>query len=282
MIKEASKILQLIIEFCRDNLDILMIGGVAAIALILLVSGIKYFKDEDDDDEDIEIDELELLEIVEQVKQMQEEKEEKVEDEEAEEDEVEVVLPPLTARIMAEDESADEPAANELVEDEQADEEPLEFANEKQAAEKSLELPQEEPSKNTSTIENLVEEIANLSGTGVKEVEIKVPGAKVKITYSRGDDNAKNGETQDASEGRNLDANTDDEPSVHSESGVTKAPNSADILGGNGNLNGNLNGITADGTGGASSVIKFGPDNINMSRSGRIYSEEELQQQIRD
>ena len=47
-------------------------------------------------------------------------------------------------------------------------------------------------------------------------------------------------------------------------------------------MNGNLNGITAEGTGGTRSVIKFGPDNINMSRSGRIYSEEELQQQIRD
>ena len=105
MIQDASKILQLIIEFCRSNLNILMIGGVALIGIIVIVSGIKYFmnRDKDGDDADFQIDEAELMGIVQQVKQKHE----------IDSADVEVVLPPLTARIMAEDEpvEVDEPVA---------------------------------------------------------------------------------------------------------------------------------------------------------------------------
>ena len=288
MIQDASKILQLIIEFCRNNLNILMIGGVALIGIIVIVSGIKYFinRDKDGDDADFQIDEAELMGIVQQVKQKHE----------IDSADVEVVLPPLTARIMAEDEpvEVDEPVAADKEAEVKALEPELEVVAvslppltatvepqieprvetpakielEKKMEEKpqaksqvkeqvKLQVKAEVPAmtvpsaktetqKNSATIESLIQEIATLAGSGVSEVEIKISGTKVKILY-------------------NQDEHTDDADDI-----ARTYDNEAQGLDDDKKSN---NGAGA---------IKFGPDNINRSRSGRVFSEVELQQQIRD
>ena len=327
MIQDASKILQLIIEFCRSNLNILMIGGVALIGIIVIVSGIKYFmnRDKDGDDADFQIDEAELMGIVQQVKQKHE----------IDSADVEVVLPPLTARIMAEDEpvEVDEPvaadkeaevkalapelevvavslppltAAVEPAEDEvvvsrvepeviekhepqvepQVEpqielrvETPAKVELEKKMEEKpqvkeqvkpqvKAEVPamtvpsaKTEPKKNSATIESLIQEIATLAGSGVSEVEIKISGTKVKILY-------------------NQDEHTDDADATK-ECVNDEAKESADDIART--YDNEAQGLDDDKkSNNGAGAIKFGPDNINRSRSGRVFSEVELQQQIRD
>lgn len=319
MIQDASKILQLIIEFCRSNLNILMIGGVALIGIIVIVSGIKYFmnRDKDGDDADFQIDEAELMGIVQQVKQKHE----------IDSADVEVVLPPLTARIMAEDEpvEVDEPvaadkeaevkalepelevvavslppltAAVEPAEDEavvsQVEPEviekhepqieprvetPAKVELEKKMEEKpqvkeqvkpqvKAEVPamtvpsaKTETQKNSATIESLIQEIATLAGSGVSEVEIKISGTKVKILY-------------------NQDEHTDDADATK-ECVNDEAKESADDIART--YDNEAQGLDDDKkSNNGAGAIKFGPDNINRSRSGRVFSEVELQQQIRD
>lgn len=327
MIQDASKILQLIIEFCRSNLNILMIGGVALIGIIVIVSGIKYFmnRDKDGDDADFQIDEAELMGIVQQVKQKHE----------IDSADVEVVLPPLTARIMAEDEpvEVDEPvaadkeaevkalepelevvavslppltAAVEPAEDEavvsQVEPEviekhepqieprvetPAKVELEKKMEEKPQAKPQAksqvkeqvkpqfkaevpamtvpsaktETQKNSATIESLIQEIATLAGSGVSEVEIKISGTKVKILY-------------------NQDEHTDDADATK-ECVNDEAKESADDIART--YDNEAQGLDDDKkSNNGAGAIKFGPDNINRSRSGRVFSEVELQQQIRD
>lgn len=291
MMKEASKIVQLIIDFCRDNLDILMIGGVVVIVLILLVSSIKCFKEKDD--EDLELDETELMQVVEQVKQMQngfcptEEMEC-----------VEVVLPPLTARVMAEvleeSKTAEKkqqediknpedrvvaislpPLTATVMESEEASKEETQTIEETPKVEEFLtmeETPKAEElrsvdkvvkdDKKASTIESLVEEIANISGTGVKEVKIKVAGAQVKITYLQDDQTSENETKEEIYQKED----SYSEPTELLETPEQKSYKEVD-----------QNPLPNE-----KGNFKFGPDNINIARSGRVYSEEELQQQIRD
>ena len=323
MIQDASKILQLIIEFCRSNLNILMIGGVALIGIIVIVSGIKYFmnRDKDGDDADFQIDEAELMGIVQQVKQKHE----------IDSADVEVVLPPLTARIMAEDEpvevdepvaadkeaevkalepelevvavslppltAAVEPAEDEVVvsqvepeviekhepqvepQIEPRVETPAKVELEKKMEEKpqvkeqvkpqvKAEVPamtvpsaKTEPKKNSATIESLIQEIATLAGSGVSEVEIKISGTKVKILY-------------------NQDEHTDDADATK-ECVNNEVKESADDIART--YDNEAQGLDDDKkSNNGAGAIKFGPDNINRSRSGRVFSEVELQQQIRD
>ena len=323
MIQDASKILQLIIEFCRSNLDILMIGGVALVGLIVIASGIKYFMngDKDGDDVDFQIDEAELMGIVQQVKQKHE----------IDSADVEVVLPPLTARIMAEDEpvevdepvaadkeaevkalepelevvavslppltAAVEPAEDEVVvsqvepeviekhepqvepQIEPRVETPAKVELEKKMEEKpqvkeqvkpqvKAEVPamtvpsaKTESQKNSATIESLIQEIATLAGSGVSEVEIKISGTKVKILY-------------------NQDEHTDDADATK-ECVNDEAKESADDIART--YDNEAQGLDDDKkSNNGAGAIKFGPDNINRSRSGRVFSEVELQQQIRD
>ncbi len=256
MIKEASKMVDLAVEFCRNNLDILMIYGAVIGVFIILITIVVLAKG--GDDEELDFDEIAYNK-----------KKNKTESQEApkevtkvakEVEFVSVALPPLTARVVIEE---DEQAEVPEVETEEVAEVPVE---EPKVEEVREDLPVQIPvetsvkqpvSRNTSCLEEIIEGLANLSADGVKKVEIKIKGAEVKITY--GDDETVSLKDEPCAEDLPLEAECQDELEEVQEPVENKEE------------------ITE-----AKTYKKFGPDNNNVTRSGRVYSEEELQKQIRD
>lgn len=212
MIKEASKIAQLIVEFCRNNLDILMIGGVALIVLVIIISIVRSSRD--GDDENLDFDEFAKPEA-------------KAEEE------------PVSAKQAPEKETEEKPANPEK--------------------------------KNTPYIEGLLGELAGLSQDGIKELEIKIQGAEVKITYGNSGDSGDSGNLdEEANEElreelveETSDETLDDEIVDKEDDSQKEEVKQAVITSGK-------------------VYKKFGPENNNISKSGRIYTEEELEEQIRD
>ncbi|MBR5517385.1 MAG: hypothetical protein IKU53_05380 [Firmicutes bacterium] len=308
MIKEASKIVDLAVEFCRNNLDNLMAYGAIFVMFIVIISLVRVSRSKDN--EDLDFDEIAYKKEREKGIVPQEEletTEEKVEDEpksnefvevilpallekiKAEEDAkvaedesvtnteilefVEVVLPPLTARVDAYEDATDcnadelpeellEEVTEKMVEEvvaettliEEVVEEPVVIEPlEKVAAPKKV-------SRNTSCLEDIIEGLANLSSDGVKKVEIKIQGAEVKITY--GNDTALS-ITEEVEASSNVGySNIENYDETDNERATDKQERPKVVE--------------------ATTRKKFGPDNTNVTRSGRVYSEEELEQQIRD
>lgn len=274
MLKEAGKILNVIIEFCRDNLNMLMVAGVAIIVLILVISIVKSSKEDDDFDLDIDLDEFaEILKEIElktmDLKAAEGAKETGIHL-------VDVLQPPKTACVEV---FQDEPFNVEECEAEQPDEELYEEVaveadgitvekteqeivpkNEGIIQDADDRLPEQKKhtlvTTNTVSLGAIVEELAELSGEGVKKVEIKIPGAEVRITY--------------VDEEKTLeDAPLKEKPlDVQKDKVTIEKPYLADD-----------NDAKEDT---APAIKKFGPENMNTTRSGRIFSEEELQKQIRD
>lgn len=305
MIKEASKIVDLAVEFCRNNLDNLMVYGSLIAIFIIIFSIVRVSRKGDDEDldfdevaykkelakesvleqaevdnskdvsqevgEEVEADEMKKLvenefaevilpALLEKIIAEEDAKDEIIKVAEAVEvaqtvEFVGVVLPPLTARVIAYEDSVDEfevPEAD-LVGEFGALEADSEVKTEAPAVE-----PQSVVSKNTSCIEDIIEGLANLSADGVKKVEIKIQGAEVKITYGNDEvlnvvedtqvyDSKPVAETKPCDKGEEL----------------GEVPDQKKIIE-------------------AKTYKKFGPDNNNVTRSGRVYSEEELEKQIRD
>lgn len=211
MIKEASKIAQLVVEFCRNNLDILMIGGAALIVLVIIISVVKSSKDD--------------------------------------EDELDYDRETKTVEVVAKPEEKVEPEKETIVEFSEA---------------------QNKEKKNTPYIEGLLGELASLSQDGIKELEIKIQGAEVKITYG---DKREMPVVEDlAEEGCSVDAGSD---TTVEKQGEPKETSERDT---------ESKGDKKIQENNASAKIykKFGPENNNISKSGRIYTEEELEEQIRD
>ena len=50
MIKEASKIVDLAVEFCRNNLDNLMVYGAFFAIFVVIISIVRVSRKEDDED----------------------------------------------------------------------------------------------------------------------------------------------------------------------------------------------------------------------------------------
>lgn len=299
MIKDASKIFEIMTEFCRNNLDIVIIGGAGIIMFILFVCGAVYFdkkenkraemndtsspeekevSTQEDSSQKVEEtlgeeslveedlcevkDPKEVESLIEKWKILLEEEliGNVVEDPELRV--VDIVLPPLTARIMeiqetmdVQEDSSEEETKEELEQTVELDAEPV-FDTEQ----KTIVYLDKSEDEKPVTIESLVQEIATISGTNVKEVEIKVAGAKVKITYVETD---KESDTKDESLGKNdtykesVGMLEDAQHEHRKQIDQINVPNER-------------------------SVHKFGPDNINTARSGRVYSLEELEQQIKD
>ena len=227
MIKEASKIAQLIVEFCRNNLDILMIGGVALIVLVIIISVVRSSRD--GGDEDLDFDEFARVKT-----------EAKTEDE---------VKAAAEAKVAAETSKEPKSEAKPTVE----------------------EVPERTEKKNTPYIEGLLGELAGLSQDGIKELEIKIQGAEVKITYGNSGDSGDSGNLdEEANEElreelveETSDETLDDEIVDKEDDSQKEEVKQAVITSGK-------------------VYKKFGPENNNISKSGRIYTEEELEEQIRD
>ena len=325
MIEETRKIVDLAVEFCRNNLDNLMVYGSLVAIFVVIISLVRVSRKKDS--EDLEFDEVAykkelakesalepaeednekdvLQEVVEEVK-ADEIKEpvrnefaevilpallEKIIAEENAKDEnlefveaveamqpvefVDVVLPPLTARVVAYEEITDvaevdslviEDASCELTQEiiEEVVVEPLveERVTAEPVVKESFAQPagEKKVSRNTSCIEDIIGGLANLSADGVKKVEIKIHGAEVKITY--GDDRTLNvvedeGVCKDETIGKNN----------YCKNAECEAQTSK---------------FTGERSVEAKTYRKFGPNNNNVARSGKVYSEEELEKQIID
>lgn len=203
MLKEASKILEIIMEFCRENLNMVIIAGAALILVILLICIAKVFKEDEDE--------------VSQVPELKEVKSEELKLEHSKCDEVE--------------------------------------AGESKKAELKI-----ESSKSTS-LGAIAKELAELSGEGVKNVEIKIPGAEVKITYL--DETKESKETEECERAETTIEETEE---VQKLDDLDNESVSEDEM--------------QDET--VYVPKKFGPGNMNVARSGRVYSEAELEEQIKD
>ena len=213
MFNDVNNIINLIIEFCRDNVKVLMIGGIALIVIIIVVSILKGYDDDYEDYED---------------------------DSDADEKD----------KIVDEDTAA-EPVQSIIEPSEQ-------------------ELTRESFPRETHPVGDIIGEIANLPTQGMKELEIKIPGAELKITYSGDCKEAYSQKTiyqeglvilGDAnSEGKDENLFSQEEPQevISKEQGVDSEP---------------YKGRT---------YIKFGPNNNNVSKSGKVYTEKELEEQIKD
>lgn len=339
MMSDTSKILNVFVAFCRENLDILMIGGVVLIALVIVVSFLKNSKKSEEEDLDF-CEELEIRDTKEDNKAAKIPKTDAAQPENLDKDEPNVTVEEPQSHVEEKDgkseidnlvkdafdkfiENSFSDAFKNILEDidevyeqnqiavfeeeteEKSEEKSEEFSEDKTEEESQEEsIAEEEPqgtvisdepaeeatetsddeepwveekpaqdensfekttntgsnnvSKNTSCIEYIVEGLAALSGDGVKEVGIKIPGAEVKITYCK----------EDAESEQILEDQEIDEILAEEDSSGSVADNA----------------IAEDDKTEIQPKArkKFGPDNMNVSRSGKVYTEEELELQIKD
>lgn len=120
-------------------------------------------------------------------------------------------------------------------------------------------------------IENLLRDLQSFGGGGLEEVEIKIQGAEIRLRYAGNDTKVIRYETlaekeKDMPAGENAADLTDQKVSR----GGTYDPDG-----------GEKEGIAGEDFP-RDKISKFGPDNINRTRSGRVFTEEELTGKIRD
>ena len=249
--ESIGKITEAVMQFCRENMNILMISGAVLILLIIIIAVVLSAR-KDDDGDDLNFDEKEF--IKEQNKETKEETSE-----------------------------ANQPDTKMAV-----------FRG---------------------GVESLLEEIAGLPAQTLKEIEIKIQGAEVKIKYAAAED--KPGDEQDKTfilkedfkppqpqkskdtlynlsieditkeieraKAEHLDKTTDGKAPFLSETQTETCQEQSSKLSddtiGHEQCECEKSGCedVCDTT-----VRKFGPDNIDTTRSGRVFTEEELKEKIRD
>lgn len=230
MIREASKIINCILEFCRENQEIIMYAGLALLGAIVLIAIICAFLNRKDS----------------------------------------------TINIQ-------EPLVKVTIEDSQKALKPADKACSEDSSSKDC-VREGKPSSRTDCIESIVEYIQSISPELLNEVEIKVHDAEIRIRYSndKARERVKNEEPQKPEE-----IHESEEVQEPVENQETEIINEDTIDNVTEDAIENViedatEGVIEDTTEGVTVRIKFGPDNINISRSGRVFSEEELEEQIRD
>lgn len=120
-------------------------------------------------------------------------------------------------------------------------------------------------------IENLLRDLQSFGGGGLEEVEIKIQGAEIRLRYAGNDTKVIRYETL-AEKEKDMPAgeNAADQPDQKMSRG-----GACDLDGGE------KEGIAGEDFP-RDKISKFGPDNINRTRSGRVFTEEELTGKIRD
>lgn len=230
MIREASKIINCILEFCRENQEIIMYAGLALLGAIVLIAIICAFLNRKDS----------------------------------------------TINIQ-------EPLVKVTIEDSQKALKPADKACSEDSSSKDC-VREGKPSSRTDCIESIVEYIQSISPELLNEVEIKVHDAEIRIRYSndKARERVKNEEPQKPEEIQ--ESEEVQEPVENQETEIINEDTidnvTEDAI--ENVIEDATEGVIEDTTEGVTVRIKFGPDNINISRSGRVFSEEELEEQIRD
>lgn len=230
MIREASKIINCILEFCRENQEIIMYAGLALLGAIVLIAIICAFLNRKDS----------------------------------------------TINIQ-------EPLVKVTIEDSQKALKPADKACSEDSSSKDC-VREGKPSSRTDCIESIVEYIQSISPELLNEVEIRVHDAEIRIRYSndKARERMKNEEPQKPEEIQ--ESEEVQEPVENQETEIINEDTidnvTEDAI--ENVIEDATEGVIEDTTEGVTVRIKFGPDNINISRSGRVFSEEELEEQIRD
>lgn len=234
MIREASKIINCILEFCRENQEIIMYAGLALLGAIVLIAIICAFLNRKDS----------------------------------------------TINIQ-------EPLVKVTIEDSQKALKPADKACSEDSSSKDC-VRESKPSSRTDCIESIVEYIQSISPELLNEVEIKVHDAEIRIRYSndKARERVKNEEPQKPEEIQESEEVQEpveiqepeevQEPVENQETEIINEDTIENVT------EDAIENVIEDATEGVTVRIKFGPDNINISRSGRVFSEEELEEQIRD
>ncbi len=136
-------------------------------------------------------------------------------------------------------------------------------------------------------LQNILEELSGIAAGGLEEIEIKIQGAEVRIRYSSKELAAREAERLSAEQaGRNPDCCAAGDENIDEkiiEEKITPDEISGEMACSTGE-NGQINQTVMDKDAELSEykVKKFGPDNIDTTRSGRTFTEQELSDQIRD
>ena len=162
-------------------------------------------------------------------------------------------------------------------------EEPIEETVKEPIEETVEALEEAEPqiTKNTSCLEDILGELVTIPTDGVKEIEIKIKGAEVKVTYANSESlqliskelvaKKSNGEDKLPLELKDVEASEELEDGYceesHLEEDESEGPQVEE---------------TEEDDDKGKTISKFGPGNMNISKSGRVYSEAELEEQIKD
>lgn len=253
MQERLSQLFDKIMSFCREQTDIVMIAGAVLVVLIIIIAVVKSSAKRDRDD-DLDFDEDEYFDkILEQKKLKEESKPES------------------------------ETAATEM----------------SKALPKDMPLPHK-CKQQVIFPEELLNEIARVSSKDIQEIEIKIQSAELKVKYAGCKDTAcidyKPEERPQPSENRTEPLEEADRVEPNMKSGMTEQTEEIGQCEATEEAERTLQEGQAakpedvceevlnefKDEAGMSKSGKFGPENLNTARSGRIFTEEELEKQIRD
>lgn len=252
-------------DFCREQSEALMIGGAVLIVLVILIAVIRSVSKKGKDD-DYDFDEELYMEQLRRAAEKNRKQPASFEDN----------------RQSEEERRAEEKRAEEKITEEKPAEE---YLLDKER--KSEHGPLQSCKKSVIFPDELIEEIAKASSNDLQEVEIKIQSAELRIRYTgyKGGDGlkeevrhfAENEKSQEsnvpAADNGNKDSadiKEETEKDKESQQDIEKEILKEKI---------NPEEIPEEDI---KRPGKFGPDNFNTARSGRVYTEEELEKQIRD
>lgn len=251
MLENLRQLFDKAAEFCREQSEFLMIGGAVLIILIILIAVIRS-SNKKDSETDTDFDENLYLEQLLAAKT----KKEAVSEKETAE--------PGTQGTDQSHDSVPEPAEHR--QDEAESKTPIGME-----APVSMEAPIYKGLKKSVIFpDELIDEIAKASSKNLQEVEIKIQSAELRIKYAGSKDKEElleevkhfKGEEEQEKE------QTTTEAEQAFEEGEELLKEKIDLE------------EIAEGR--ERRTGKFGPENFNTARSGRVYTEDELERQIRD
>ena len=246
MLESIRQFYDIAVDFCREHSEILMIGGAALVVLIILIAVIRHCTRGRRGGDDLEFDEQRYLD---ELLGARAEKKEKAESAEK-------------AEKTEKPENTEKAAGAES-----------------QPYKKNIILPEE-----------LLEEIARASVQNLQEVQIRIQSAELRIRYAGYRD--RDGESEEVHEevlhfdktpepAAEAKGAAGAEPAVEAaEAQAEPAETQSESENESAILQEKLQPQQIAQT--ERPVAKFGPDNLNIARDGRIYTEEELEKQIRD
>lgn len=276
-----GRIIETVIDFCRQNSSILMITG-GILILIIIIGAVIISAKKGDKDDDLDFDERNFTENKETINHAAGLSKTGEEDKHGSTDESKT---DGNTDISSGAENSHDKANNgihqikteETVKSDQLFEDCC-SGKDKESRNSEIYIKKADTSE---SIESLLHEAAGLLAASLDEVEINIQGAQVKIKYSKkttdepgssSDNTDCTGGTEDKTVKNHI--ITDDMCEETAESNMGKETLHADIKD-------EPDGVPA-GNCPSAGRIKFGPDNLNKSRSGKVFTEKELMEIIKD